>query len=163
MNNEHEVIKLEVKNEFLQRENAALNAEIDRLREKLARAERILSAMRVELHVARHAAQDAQKPRQARSAKKFELDDDVKKALQDLATFNQKKRAATEDGKKRRLKNDSGEIFSRVWCQGYSGRGSGRSGGMRRACLCCSCDCRRCSRRLLRFPQWSGHCIERPP
>lgn len=89
MNNEHEVIKLEVKVEFLQRENAALMAEVDRLREKLARAERILSAMRVELHVARHAAQDAQKPRQARGAKKFELDDDVKQALRDLATFNQ--------------------------------------------------------------------------
>lgn len=89
MNNEHEVIKLEVKVEFLQRENAALMAEVDRLREKLARSERILSVMRVELHVARHAAQDAQKPRQARSAKKFELDDDVKKALRDLATFNQ--------------------------------------------------------------------------
>ena len=89
MNEEQRIIKLEVKNEFLQRENAALMAEIDRLREELARAERILSAMRVELHVARHAAQDAQKPRQARSAKKFELDDDVKKALRDLATFNQ--------------------------------------------------------------------------
>ena len=88
MNEEQRIIKLEVKNEFLQRENAALMAEIDRLREELARAERILSAMRVELHVARHAAQDAQKPRQARSAKKFELDDDVKKALRDLATFN---------------------------------------------------------------------------
>ena len=89
MNNEHEVIKLEVKNEFLQRENAALMAEVDRLREKLARSERILSAMRVELHVARHAAQDAQKPRQDRHAKKFELDDDVKQALRELATFNQ--------------------------------------------------------------------------
>ena len=88
MNNEHEVIKLEVKVEFLQRENAALNAEIDRLREKLARSERILSAMRVELHVARHVAQDAQKPRQARSAKKFEPDDDVKQALRELANFN---------------------------------------------------------------------------
>ena len=89
MTNEHEVIKLEVKVEFLQRENTALNAEIDRLRTKLAEAERKLSSMRVELHVARHAAQDAQKPRQARGAKKFELDDDVKKALRDLATFNQ--------------------------------------------------------------------------
>ena len=89
MNNEHEVIKLEVKNEFLQRENAALMAEINRLRAQLAEVERKLSIMRVELHVARHAAQDAQKPRQARSAKKFELDDDVKQALADLASFNQ--------------------------------------------------------------------------
>lgn len=89
MNNEHDVIKLEVKVEFLQRENAALMAEINRLRAQLAEVERKLSIMRVELHVARHAAQDAQKPRQARSAKKFELDDDVKKALRDLATFNQ--------------------------------------------------------------------------
>ena len=87
--NENRIIELENENDFLRRENAALNAEIDRLREKLARAERILSTMRVELHVARHAAQDAQKPRQARSAKKFELDDDVKQALADLATFNQ--------------------------------------------------------------------------
>ena len=89
MNNEHEVIKLEVKNELLQRENAALMAEVCQLRAKLAEAERQLSSMRVALHIAHHAAQDAQKPRQARSAKKFELDDDVKQALRELATFNQ--------------------------------------------------------------------------
>ena len=89
MNNEHEVIKLEVKNEFLQRENAALMAEINRLRAQLAEVERKLSIMRVDLHVARHAAQDAQKPRQARRGGNFKLDDDVKKALRDLATFNQ--------------------------------------------------------------------------
>ena len=87
--NENRIIELENENDFLRRENAALMAEVDRLREKLARAERILSAMRVELHVARHAAQDAQKPRQARLGGNFELDDDVKQALRDLATFNQ--------------------------------------------------------------------------
>lgn len=58
------IIKLEVKAEFLQRENAALTMEVDHLRAKLAEAERQLSGMRVELHIACHEAKDAKKLRQ---------------------------------------------------------------------------------------------------
>lgn len=63
MNDEQRIIKLEVKNEFLQRENAALMEEVNHLRVNLAEAERELSIMRVELHIAHHEAKDAKKPR----------------------------------------------------------------------------------------------------
>lgn len=100
MNDEHDIIKLEVKNEFLQREIDALMEEVYLLRANLAEAERKLSSMRVALHIAQHEAQEAKKKlQQPRRGGKFEPDDDVKQALRELAEFNRSGQSRKEQKK----------------------------------------------------------------